>query len=174
VISHQLPVSNQQQPVILSRRRRIYLSSYPPLGGFLIFYSCAFIFYMFLQNEPIFSFSIITVSDYSTTGYCSLVTGDCRQTNPFLPLLRHTMCTPFLAQNGRFYKNLRQKAPFYTHQPSKFEPIFTPPATHDVPLDSGSKSHISPKSPAKTPISTSSHAKIRTQFNARRDTRQIF
>jgi hypothetical protein len=168
------PTFKNCRPVILSRRRRIYLNSYPDVSGFLIFYICAFIFYMILRNEPIFPFSIIAVSDYSTTGYCSLVTGDCRQTKPFLPLLRHTMCTPFLAQNGRFYKNLRQKAHFYPRQPRKFEPIFTPPATHDVPLDSGSKSRIQPKSKTKNLFLTPSAAKIRTQFNARRDTRQIF
>jgi hypothetical protein len=157
-------MNNNHQTVIPSEVEGSIRISYPPSGGFRIFDSCALIFYMFLQNEPNLKTNKITISPYNVRACSVPLPAPAGKTNPFLPLLRHTTRTPFLAQNGRFYKNLRQKAHLYPFQPRKFEPIFTPPATHDAPLDSGSRSHISPKSPAKTPISTSSHAKIRTQF----------
>jgi hypothetical protein len=177
------PTFKNGQPVILSaakscglsRKRRIYLNGYPDVSGFRIFYICALIFYMFLQNEPNFFFSKMTLSHFLLIPYASGVRPERVKTNPFLPLLRHTTNSPFSARNGRFQSAHPQKAPFYTHQPPKFEPIFTPPATHDVPLDSGSKSHISPKSPDKISLFlTTKTAKKSNPINARRDTRQIF
>jgi hypothetical protein len=128
--------------------------SYPDSSGFRIFYSCALIFYMFLQNEPIFRSSKKTVNLFlNNTNDYSPATIDYK-TNPIQTHIKPNMLSAAKSRTG-FGK-----------------PIYTAPATHDAPFDSGAKSHISPKSPAKTPISTSSHAKIRTQFNARCDTRR--
>jgi hypothetical protein len=144
MISQQLPVSDHQETVILSRRRRIYLNSYPDVSGFRIFLSrrsvsedgcippvptealCEggwFIKNMFLRNEPNFLNCKMTVSHFLLIPYASGVRPERVKTNPFLPLLRHATRTPF-----------------------------SPP-----------KSSISPKSPSKSPFIPLSAAKIRTQ-----------
>ena len=121
--------------------------SYPDLSGFRIFYSCALIFYMFLRNEPIFRSSKKTVNLFlNNTNDYSPATIDYK-TNPFLPLLRHATRTPFLAQNGRFYKNLRQKAHFYPFQPRKFEPKKGTKHPHDRSALTGQKCGFHDPSP---------------------------
>jgi len=86
--SHQLPVSSHQQTVILSRRRRIYLNSHPDLSGFLnstlkthnsklypIFclLPVAFCLIVFLQNEPNFGFSKMTLSHFLNETFAFLL-----------------------------------------------------------------------------------------------------
>lgn len=95
MISQQSPVINTQ--CHSGRSGGAYLTSHPDASGFHSLSSvfgvlcslmnlrdslCPLWQNLFLQNEPNFKKSIITLSDYSATVYCLLLTVDCRQYEP--------------------------------------------------------------------------------------------